>query len=132
MHESVYNFITNINELNDINFNSTFDNFVSLIQTVIENHAPLKRQSRKKPQLKNKPWITKRIYTSICRKNKMHKSHYILGDEAMKREYKKYLNKLTKIKSIAKKQYFTDELEKNKKAINEKFGKFCVLCFQEN
>ena len=55
-----------------------------------------------------------------------------LGDEAMKREYKKYLNKLTKIKSIAKKQYFTDELEKNKKAINEKFGKFCVLCFQEN
>ena len=44
----------------------------------------------------------------------MHRSHYILGNEAMKREYKKYLNKLTKIKSIAKKQYFTDELEKNK------------------
>ena len=48
------------------------------------------------------------------RKNKMHRSHYILGNEAMKREYKKYLNKLTKIKSIAKKQYFTDKLEKNK------------------
>ena len=44
----------------------------------------------------------------------MHRSHYILGDEAMKCEYKKYLNKLTKIKSIAKKQYFTDELKKNK------------------
>ena len=71
-------------------------------------------QSRKQQQLKNKPWITKGIYTSICRKNKMHRSHYILGDEAIKREYKMYLNKLTKIKSIAKKQYFTDELEKNK------------------
>ena len=71
-------------------------------------------QSRKKQQLKNKSWITKGIYTSICRKNKMHRSHYILGDEAMKREYKMYLNKLTKIKSTAKKQYFTDELEKNK------------------
>ena len=76
MHESVYNFITNINELNDINFNNTFKNFVSLIQTVIENHAPLKRQSRKQQQqLENKPWITKGIYTSICRKNKMHGSH---------------------------------------------------------
>ena len=32
----------------------------------------------------------------------------------MNREYKKYLNKLSKIKSIPKKQYFTDELEKNK------------------
>ena len=98
---------------------------------VIENHAPLKRHLRKQQQLKNKPWITKGIYTSICHKNKMHRSHYILGDEAMKGEYKKYLNKLTKIKSIAKKQYFTNELKKNK-SNQRKTWKFCVLCIQEN
>ena len=41
----------------------------------------------------------------------MHRSYYILGCKAMKREYKKYLNKLTEIKFIEKKQYFADELE---------------------
>ena len=62
-------------------------------------------------RINNKPWITKGVYTSICCKNKMHRSHYILSDKAMKREYKKYLNKLNKIKSIAKKQYFADKLQ---------------------
>ena len=49
----------------------------------------------------------------IRRKNLMHKSHYILGNETMKQEYKKYSNKLTKIKSTAKKQYYAKELEAN-------------------
>ena len=63
MHESVYNFITNLNELNDSNFDNTFENFVSLIQAVIKNHALLKWQLRKQQQLKNKPLVTKNIST---------------------------------------------------------------------
>ena len=47
----------------------------------------------------------------IRRKKIMLKSHYILGNKTMKQEYKKYSNKLTKIKSTAKKQCNAKELE---------------------
>ena len=45
----------------------------------------------------------------------MYKSHYIRGDEAMKLNYKKKTaNNSTKMKTIAKKQYYENELEKSK------------------
>jgi len=44
----------------------------------------------------------------------MHKTHFILGDDTKKQEYKKYSNKLNKVKSIAKKQYCANELANNK------------------
>ena len=44
----------------------------------------------------------------------MHKSHYIDGKEAIKQEYKIFSNKVTKLKATAKKNYYADELEKNK------------------
>ena len=114
MNTAVYDYLSNLGELTELNFDRTFDEFVSLIQNVMEKHAPLKRLSRKQQKLKSKPWITKEIYAMICRKNKMHKSHYILGNEAMKQEYKSYLNKLTKIKALAKKEYYSAEIEKYK------------------
>ena len=43
----------------------------------------------------------------------MHRTHYIKGGAAMKLKYKKFSNKLTKIKTNAKKKYFPEELEKN-------------------
>ena len=49
----------------------------------------------------------------IRSKNIIHKSHYILGNETMKQEYKKYSNKLTKIKLTAKTKYYAKELEAN-------------------
>ena len=62
--------------------------------------------------------LPKIFYSMIRRKNIMHKSHYILGNEIMKQKYKKNLNKLTKIKSNTKKQYYVQELE----AIRERRG----------
>ena len=44
----------------------------------------------------------------------MYKSHYVLGDETRKHEFKVYANKLTKIKTLAKKNYYAEELHKNK------------------
>ena len=44
----------------------------------------------------------------------MHRTHYIKGDAAMKLKYKKFSNKLKKIKTNAKKKYFAEKLEKNK------------------
>ena len=58
----------------------------------------------------------------------MHKSNYIDGNEAIKQEYKIFSNKVTKLKATAKKNFYADELEKNK-VIREKhgscFGRYC-------
>jgi len=43
----------------------------------------------------------------------LHKSHYILGDEAMKQEYKTLANNLTNLKAYAKTKYFAEKLDKN-------------------
>ena len=60
-----------------------------------------------------KPWITLNIYQLIYLKNKMHRTHYLKGDAAMKLEYKKFSYKLTKITTNAKKKYLAEKLEKN-------------------
>ena len=45
----------------------------------------------------------------------MYKSRYILGDETKKHEYKVYANIQTKIKTLAKKNFYAEELDKNKR-----------------
>ena len=42
----------------------------------------------------------------------MHRTHFIKGDAAIKLKYKKFSDKLTKIKTNAKKKHFAEELEK--------------------
>ena len=101
-------------EITETNFDDSFEGFVSIIQHTIDKHAPLKHMSRKQKKIKRKPWITRNIYQIICLKNKMHRTHYIKGDAAMKLKYKKFSNKLTKIKTNAKEKYFAEELEKSK------------------
>ena len=127
MDKSINKFLHGTDKLTEFNFDATFDAFVSVVHSIIENHAPLKRLSRKEQKVKRKPWITKDIYAMIRRKNIMHKSHDILGNETMKQEYKKYSNKLTKIKSTAKKQYYAKELEAT---TGNPRGKCCALYSQ--
>ena len=44
----------------------------------------------------------------------MCKTHYLNGTKAQKYFYKFYVNKLTKIKDLAKKYYYHDQLQINK------------------
>ena len=54
-----------------------FDNFVSTFRTSLNKYAPLKRASRKKRKLMSKLWITKGIFVSICKKQKLYVTHYL-------------------------------------------------------
>lgn len=98
---------------NPENFDTCFDDFVSAIKETIDNHAPLKRLSRKEQKLKSKPWLTKGILVSIKCKRRLFKSHFSRGDDLQKAYYKAYSNKLTKIKTLSKKTYFEKELQNN-------------------
>ena len=80
--------------------------FTAVISGTIDTHAPLKPLSRKQRRLKSKPWLTKAICVSIHKKQSMFKSHFINDDSAEKSFFKKYSNRLTKIKTLSKKLHF--------------------------
>ena len=45
--------------------------FINIFETTLQLHAPLRNITRKEKKLNRKPWITKRILTSIKHKNKL-------------------------------------------------------------
>ena len=102
-------------ELTNENFNEMFNLFSHTVLSTINIHAPLKPLSRKQKKLSQKPWITKGILTSIKKKRAMFKSHFLSDNLEKKLYFKKYMNKLTKIKALSKKSYFTTELKINQK-----------------
>ena len=53
LNSAITIFLSNVNELTEANFDKNFDAFTSLIQKVIDKHAPLKQLSRKQKKLKN-------------------------------------------------------------------------------
>ena len=57
----------------------------------------------------------------------MCKSHYIRGDEATKLEYKKFANNLTKMKTLAKKKYYANELENSRGNPQKTLELLCTL-----
>ena len=114
LNVSLQRFFLGLSPLTDENFNSILSNFVKIVSQTIDKHAPLKLRSRRQRRLLKKPWITKGILISIRKKNSMIKSHFINGSESQKFIFRQYSNKLTKIKTSSKRNYFKVELEKNK------------------
>ena len=114
-------FFRGLPPLTEENFNSIFSNFIKIVSQTIDKHTPLKSCSRRQHRLLKKPWITKRILISLRKKNSMFKSHFINGNETQKFIFRQYSNKLTKIKTASKRNYFKVELEKTR-MIRAKFG----------
>ena len=71
----------------------------------------MRKLTRKQQKLINKPWICRGILESIKTKQKMYLSHFVKGILEQKQLYKKYANKLTKVKFAAKKLYYRHKLE---------------------
>ena len=111
---SLQRFFLGLPPLTDENFNSIFNGFVKIVSQTINKHAALKSCSCQQRRLPKKPWITKGILISIRKKISMFKSHFINDNETQKFIFRQYCNKLTKIKTASKINYFKVELEKNK------------------
>ena len=112
LENNLYDFEDHYSSLTVHNFNDAFNEFTAVISGTIDTHAPLKPLSRKQRRLKSKPWLTKAICVSIHKEQSMFKSHFINGDSAEKSFFKKYSNRLTKIKTLSKKLHFKSEFEK--------------------
>ena len=58
-----------------------------------------------------KPWITPAILKSIKKRQKLFSTHFLSNDAIKVSEYKKYNNKLNKIKEASKTNYFKTQFE---------------------
>ena len=114
LHKPILNFFPQDNAINPNNLNMIFNNFIKIVKTAIDNYAPPKTLSRRQRKLKLKPWITRGLLISIKHKQKLYLSHFINGNSEKRNFYKKYANKLNKIKCISKQMYYQDELYKSK------------------
>ena len=101
----------------EINPNSSVNDDVSeltrIFMKTLDKHAPLKPMSRREIKLNAKLWITKGILISIKTRNRLFKSCYQCQDPVKIEHYKKYRNKLTHIKALAKQQHYDSLLRKN-------------------
>ena len=61
-----------------------------------------------------KPWLTKEILQSIKCKNQLYVKCLKEQNSEQWEYYKKFRNKLTHVKELAKKSYFQDKIAKNK------------------
>ena len=102
--------------------NDFFMEFVRAVTPCIDWHAPFTLASRRKRKLIKKLWITKGVFTSITRKQKLYVSHFFNGSDEHKRFYKIYANKLTKIKTLAKKLYFQNEIVNSRNDMRKFWG----------
>ena len=114
--------------INNLNVNDVFSKFVNIFTQVTNLHAPITKFSRRQLKLKSKPWITKGVFTSIRKKQKLYKSHFLSGISSSITYYKKYSNLLTKLKNVAKRLYYKERLA-NETIPLIQLGKFYMRLF---
>ena len=62
-------------EVNNSNVDKSFESFITTVNSIIAEHAPLKKISVKERKLRAKPWIAKGILNSINNKNKTYRKY---------------------------------------------------------
>ena len=86
--------------------NESMNVFAETLQQVTDKHVPVRKLSNKMRSQLRKPWITSAILKSIKKRQKLFTTHFLSNDPNKVKEYKKYSNKLNKIKEAAKTNYF--------------------------
>ena len=101
MQSSINNFRHSLSFNYSNEVEKSFSNFIKLVTSTINTHAPLIKASRRKRKLMNRPWITKGILVSIQRKQKSYINFFKNGTEIEK----KYCIKLMPINCLKSKPY---------------------------
>ena len=91
--------------------NSSFNDFIAKFKHVIDKHAPFRKLSRRQKKLVAKPWITKGILVSMKKKQKMYYPHFKNGNIQQQLLFKKYSNKLTKLKTLSRRLYYEGKFQ---------------------
>ena len=107
----------NILHLQNRDVNQSLESFLNSINTIMEEHAPLKKISKYKLKFKTKPWITPGIQKSISIKNSYFKRYIKKKDPIHKSElhekYKQYRNSISTLLKRSKQNYYNNFFELN-------------------
>lgn len=98
---------------NNDDVNCSMNNVFEMLQEITDKHAPIKKATNAKKRQLKKPWISNSILNSIKAKQKMFGSHFLSHDQVKVNFFKKYNNKLNKIKELAKRTYFSNQFYLN-------------------
>ena len=112
--EDLYKNIASVNLSDALSVNDYFADFISQFSTTLEIHAPMRKFTRKEKKLQTKPWLSKEILTSIRYRNKLYRQCLNEQKPSLWEKYKKYRNKVTRMKEQAKKIHFQNVISKNK------------------
>ena len=96
-----------------------FDSLVKNISKVIDIHAPAITASGKQRRLQQNPWLTKGLLISIKNKQKLFKTCFLHANNFQKTFYRKYSNKLTRVKSLSKKLHYSQAFLQKKNNLRE-------------
>ena len=116
------NFIRDLKSVNwsvatQNNPNIGFENFMLIINNLLDKHAPFKEQAKRKEKLRFKPWITKDILTSIKQRDKIYKEMIKAKNSQTKSLnfsfYKKYCDIVDLLKK-SKESHYRNYFENNK------------------
>ena len=94
------------------NVNAAYSKFIAVVKDFFDQACPLRKiNSKKRP---NQPWLNKGLLNS-CKKQKLLYKRFLKHRTVVsENKYKTYKNKLTSLKRICKKEYFSKLLENNK------------------
>ena len=98
------------------NVNHAYDKFLHKLLFYYDKNIPLVKTKTKK-RVKN-PWITKGILRSIHIRNRLFKLTKTNPSVININKYKRYRNKLTSVIRLARKTYYSNEMNKNKNNTN--------------
>ena len=93
-------------ENNDLDVNNKFDTFLKDLNTLANQHAPIKRRSRKKMKLKDKPWINNRILKMMRIRDRILQKMKKQPTPDNVKLYKKFRNRVSNELKESKAQYF--------------------------
>ena len=83
---------TSILETGKKDIDKSFESFLTTVNSIISDHAPLTKLSNKEKKLKNKPWVTKGILKSIAQKDKIRRKQCRAKNQAKFKTYRNAIN----------------------------------------
>ena len=101
----------------DADTNKSFDTFYGLLDKLVDEHAPLKKLTKKQISLKSKPWVNKEIKFLMIKRDKTFKTfckeQNPVAKDQWRNEFKKQRNDIKSRLAESKKFYYEQFFQNN-------------------
>ena len=99
-------------EIPGLSANAGFDIFLQTITRLLDEHAPIKKLTKRETSLKAKPWITTKISNLMIKRDKIFKSFCKEKNDEVKQKtytrYKRLRNYVVKLINVSKKEHYVN------------------------